>query len=357
MQQKQMLITLWVGVIYGVVAMCIMLYAAVHRVVVIEDVGQEQIFAENMQESGVEEHGTWKNLELAEEIMQKKDIVIPVEKEVKAENVIIENHYMKKEIWIGFDGIEKNFFAKHTVAGNLAAVETAVYGKQDGLIWLKFKMDGIYECKSILEDGHLCIDLERPKEVYETVVVIDPLYAENSVYGQKEGMTEKEIAMDIAKRLEEKVKALDSVKVYYTGMDGENPSVEERGQLIQDTSADLYIGIELNNSKDTSMYGVETLYNGTYFIPGFGNVELADSLTRNVTEQVSGRANSLTEAGEEDMIVKKATIPAVILKAGYLSNEKEAALLNREEYRDKIAEGIFLTVQDAYEKMKNEETE
>lgn len=356
MQQKQMWITLSVGVIYGIAAMWIMLYAAMHRVVTIEDVGQGQIFAENTQTNGNDEYRIWKNLVLAPESTQEKDIVIPLEPEMKAENVTIENHYMNKEIWIGFDGLDKNFFTVNKIAGNLASVESAVYGKQNGLVWVKFKMDSIYECKSILEDGHLCIELHSPKEVYETVVIVDPLCEEETTEENKERMTAKEITMDIAKRLEEKMKAVDSVRVYYMGMDGENPTVEERRLIMEETGADFYIGIQLNTSEDTSLYGIETIYNSTYFIPGFGNVELADSLTKNVTIQVSDRANGLTEAGQEDMIVQKATIPAVILKAGYLSNEKEAALLNIPEYRDKIAEGIFLTIQEANEKTKNEGT-
>lgn len=357
MQQKHMWITLPVGAAYVIAVMWIMLYAAMNRVVMIEDVTQEQMLSESTQGAGQKDKGIWKDLTLSAESGQEKDIVIPVEAELKAEQVKIENHYLDKEIWIGFDGVEKNYFAQNSIAGNLASVENAVYGKQEGLLWLKFKVDGIYECKSILEDGHLCITLENPKEIYETVAVIDACYYRNTAGAQKEGMTDKEITADIAKRLEEKLKAENAVKVYYIGMDGEEPSAEERQRFVEEAGADYYIGIRLNESTDASAYGVETIYNGTYFLPGFGNVELADCLTKNVTKQVSGRANGLTEAEEEDMIVQKAKIPAVVLQAGYLSNAKEAELLNRGEYRDKIAEGIFQTVKEANEKMKNEETE
>lgn len=357
MQQKHIWITLPVGAAYVIAAMWIMLYAAMNRVVMIEDVTQEQMPTESMQESGQSGKGTWKNLTLSAEKGQGKDIVIPVEEGLKAEQVTIKNHYLNKEIWIGFDGVEKNYFDQKSIAGNLASVEEAVYGKQEGLLWLRFKVDGIYECKSILENGHLCITLENPKELYETVAVIDACYYRNTAGAQTEGMTDREITADITRRLEEKLKAEGAVKVYYIGVDGEEPSAEERVQFVKEAGADLYIGIGLNESTDASVYGVETIYNGTYFLPGFGNVELADCLTKNVTKQVSGRANGLTEAKEEDMIVQKAQIPAVILQAGYLSNAKEAELLNRGEYRDRIAEGIFQTVREANEKMKNEETE
>lgn len=182
-------------------------------------------------------------------------------------------------------------------------------------------------------------DVQKPETVYERGVVIDP-YVDGK----------DRITADIAERIVQKLETVYGLKVYYT----EKTSIEERQQFISETNADFYIGIALNESADSSVYGVETVYNGTYFIPFFGNTDLADCLERNVTIQVSGRANGLTQATEEDIILQRIKIPAVILKAGYLSNEKEAALLDTEEYRDRIAEGVLIAVQEAYEKMENE---
>ncbi len=348
MQQKQKWVTLSVGLIYFIAAMWIMIYASMHRVVRIEDVAQEQRSSGTVEENKESDKGSWKTIEFIENMALENDIIIPLDQEIKAENVIIENHYMDKELWIGIEGIEKKYFADRTLEGNTTIVQNAYYGKQKGTVWLKFELDGVYECQSILEDNHLYIELVKPKEIYDTVIVIDPWYSEE-MSKRKSGMTEQEITLDIAERVEEKMASMDTVKVYFTRVDEEMPTLEQRQQIITEAGADFYIGIELKTSEDTSVYGVETIYNGTYFIPYFGNVELADSLEKNVTLQVSGRANGLTQAGEEDIIVQKARIPAVILKAGYLSNEKEAALLNTEEYRDRIAEGIVMTVQEACE--------
>lgn len=189
---------------------------------------------------------------------------------------------------------------------------------------------------------------KKDETAYERVIFID--------YSSGSGTEENEITLDILKRTEEKLAAQGAVKVYYINAENDErmPSVEEKLQEISETEADLYIEIELNENVDTSVYGIEVVYNGTYFIPDFGNAELADCLARNVTKQVSGRANGLTQATEEDIILQKVKVPAVVLKAGYLSNEKESGLLNTEAYRDRIAEGIAVTVQEAYEKMEKE---
>lgn len=192
----------------------------------------------------------------------------------------------------------------------------------------------------------------KQREAYERIIVVDPCGSGES--NSKDEKQAQEITLDIARRLEEKILADNTIKVYYTRTDDTVMSEEQKLKLISETEADFYVGIALNESSDASVYGVETVYNGTYFIPYFGNTELADCMERNVTKQALGRANGLTQAGEEDIILQKTKIPAVVLKAGYLSNNKEAELLNNESYREQIAEGVFLAVQEAYEKMENE---
>lgn len=357
MQQKQMWITLTAGLIYVVAAMWVMLSASVNRIVTIEDVTQEQMLSEAGGNNGRGTKNSWKKLKLAPGETTEEELIIPLEQGTKAENVTIENDYMDKEIWIAIDGADKYFYTENVIAGNLSFVESAIYERRDGVIQMRFRLDGVYECKSILEENKLYIELVKPKELYEKIVVVDPWYGENGGKTAESNSKEQEITLDIAKRIEEKMKASDFVKVYYTRMDEKAPSTEECMNIIAETEADLYIGITLNTDSDTSVYGVETVYNGTYFIPSLGSVQLADILVRNVTKQVSGRANGLTQAREEDIIVQKAKVPAAVLKAGYLSNEKEAELLNSEEYRDRIAEGISAAIQEACEMLEKQETE
>lgn len=263
MQQKRTWITLTVGVVYAVAAMCIMIYAVCHRGIGTAGANRTQMLSEKTEETGKE-------------------------------------------------GVDKG------AAGR----------KED-----------------LMPDGG---------QAQDKVIVMDPWCTMETADSRKSGIDEQEITWDIVRRIEEKLTSATPIKVYYAGNDKEMPSVEERVKIISEAEADFYIGIALNESGDASVYGIETVYNGTYFIPYFGNVELADCLERNVTEQVSGRANGLTQATEEDIILQKVKVPAVVLKPGYLSNKQEASLLNTEEYREWIAEGVFQAVQEAYEKMEND---
>lgn len=354
MQQKRMWITLAVGVAYALIAMFVMLYAVNNREVIIEDNRNEQMLSEFTEKTDKKEKSSWKALTVSEDQTQDKELAIPVGRGIKNENLILKNDYINRELWISIGEMQESNFDKNIFVGNPASIKEAVYEMQGDTVQIKITLDGIYECRSVLKENYLYIELMKPKEAYDRIIVVDPYGNEDGAGNRKAGTEEQEITLDIAKRIGKKISSDNAIKVYYTRTDDTMMSVEERLQLISETEADFYIGIALNESEQASVYGVETICNGTYFIPFFGNTELADCVERNVTQQVSGRANGLTQAKEEDIILQKTKIPAVVLKAGYLSNEKEAELLKKEEYQELIAEGILLAVQEAYEKMENE---
>jgi len=353
MQQKQMRITLLIGLIYAAVSMYAMLVAAMNRIVIIEDGGQQEMLSGANGMERTDGNSAWRDLLAKAEPDRKEDIVIPLEEDTKAEDVTIENHYMDQEIWISISGIEKYFYTKNEIGGNLSLVETALYERDGGTVWMKFKLNGIYELTSVLEEHCLCIEMAKPTEMYEHIIVVDPWYGGKDAGGKELGTLEEQITLDIAKRMEGKMRSEDEVKLYYTSMGEGMPSLEERIQIIEETAADFYVGITVNQTDDTTVYGLEAVYNDTYFIPRAGSIELADTLVRNATIAVSGRAVGLTQAQEADRIIQSASIPAAVIKVGYLSNEKEASLLNEEDYRDRLADGICNAIKDFYETTEN----
>lgn len=278
---------------------------------------------------------------------------IPLHESVRAESVMIENHYMDKELWVSIrQGTEEtdfeSFYRSQGVYGNREAVSDGYFESTDEVFWLKFKLNDIYEYHSIFEDGKLYVDFISPKEAYDRIVVIDPAYG-GDVTGAVSGELEsKDVTLDIARALKEKLDKTD-IKVYYTRMDDSNPSDENRIDLTNTVKADLMIRIEVNSNEDTKIYGTEAVYNGKFFIPGFGSPELADLLERNVATQISGKANGLVDSTDEDVVINRATVPAASIRVGYISNGQEAILLGREDYIDKIAEGIYMAIMEAYE--------
>ena len=91
-----------------------------------------------------------------------------------------------------------------------------------------------------------------------------------------------------------------------------------------------------------------TIYNDQYFIPGFGSVELADLLEKELASEIKTKALGLEKASGESKL-RYATVPAAEVRVGCLSNKQEAILLKREDYIEKIANGIYNAIVSSYE--------
>lgn len=347
------------SLLFFVAAMSIMLYVAGYKVIHIQDVAQDQVVVhEEIDPSeSASQNGTDKEQMLRFQTGGEKTnyLCIPLPKGMKAEAVSIENHYMEKQLLISIQGVTQEFYETEGVFGNISKVSAGFFEWEDGIARLKFDLKDIYECKSILDKDHIYIELVAPKEIYDKIIVIDPGHGGGDTGLKTGSLIEKEITLDIAKRVREQLEGTD-IKVYYTRMEDVSVSPESRIGIANAANADMFISIHLNtDSLDTKVYGTETLYNGEFFIPGFGSLELADILEREVVTAISGKGNGLFEAEEKETAVWEATVPAALIRVGYATNPQEAILLAREDYRERIANGIVNAVLKAYEAMEQAE--
>lgn len=273
---------------------------------------------------------------------------IPLPEKCRAEDIVIENHYMDKELCVVISNAEEDFYTQNAISGNRDAVRQGVYESTPAETRLIFQLTGIFECRTILENNNLYINFLSPREIYNRVVVIDPACGGENTGVSAEGLLEKDINLGVAQKLKEKLDKTD-IKAYYTRMDDVNPAEEDRVELANETRADMYIRIQVDSNEDSSIYGTTSVYNGDYFIPGFGSVELADALEREVVTSIKGKALGLSEAKAEDYALRNVTVPAAAIRSGCITNKQEAILLGREEYQEKIAEGIYQAIMKIYE--------
>ncbi len=338
------------GILFFVIALGLICYLSLNKVITIANVaGDEVQKAETVkQEQSVEEV---QNLTFQLGNADTSYLRIPLPQGIKAQEIVLENHYMDRQLWIMIKRADAAFYQENVISGNRKKIESGTFDVTEEEIKLNLKLTGIYECRTILENDNLYIEFMSPREMHEKIVVIDPACGGMDLGHKANGVTEKEITLSVARKLKERLDFSD-IKAYYTRMDDVNPSDAERISLGNDTRADMYIRIQVNHAEDTAVYGTETIYNGYYFIPGFGSVELADCLEREVVTAIKGKALGLKEAVSEDMTLMEATIPAAAVGVGYVSNAQEALLLSKEEYIEKIAAGIYEAIVNAYEQKK-----
>ncbi len=274
-------------------------------------------------------------------------LCIPLPSGTAADAVTIENHYMDNEMWIALSGSDGDFYKTAAISGNRQHITGGIYEQATSGTILKFSLNNIYECRSILENNVLYLEFIAPREIYDKIVVIDPAFGGTMTGHESGGLKEKEITLAIAEKLKEKLDETD-IKVYYTRMDDNNPTEEQRVNIANHTKADMLIRIEANADEDSMVRGTTAVYNEHFFIPLFGSIELADILEKEVVSLIKGKAVGLMAATDEDYVIREATVPAAAIKVGYLTNAQEAILLQKEDYIDKIATGIYQAIINIY---------
>lgn len=337
------------SVLFSAAAMGMILYLSAGKVITISDVAQDEVHRDAsaaLGEGGRKEQALTFVLGEADTSYLR----IPLPGECKAEDIVIENHYMDQELCVIVKNTDAGFYGENAISGNREMVRQGSFEETREGVRLRFMLTGIFEYRTILENNDLYVSFLSPREMYDKIVVIDPACGGSNV-GYTADQEEKKINLQIAQKLKEKLDKTD-IKAYYTRMDDVNPQEENRVKLANETRADMYIRIQMDWKEDERTYGTTVVYNGDYFIPGFGSVELADMLERAVVTDIRGKALGLLEAGPEEYAIKNVTIPAAAIKAGCLSNKQEAILLAREDYQEKIASGIYNAILKVYEEQK-----
>ncbi|MBD5464447.1 MAG: N-acetylmuramoyl-L-alanine amidase [Lachnospiraceae bacterium] len=278
-------------------------------------------------------------------------LCIPLEEAIKEEQVSIENDLMAQRLTITISGLEKDYFYTHKLSGNIESIQEIAYQSNMADSRLIIAYGDILEFESAFDEGHLYISFVPPREKYDKIIVIDPAHGgdENGICVEK--LIEKEVTLDIAMRLKALLDKTD-IKVYYTRLSDEKKSMEQIIRMVNGTKADMFLSIHgALEETDTSIYGITSYYNETFFIPNFSSADFAYLVEEKVTKSASAKALGL-KAGEESMyLVRKAEVPVALVEVGYFSNRQERILLSKEDYKDRIAKGLYEAIIASYEQL------
>lgn len=189
-------------------------------------------------------------------------------------------------------------------------------------------------------------------------------------------LLEKEITLDIGRRLRAKLER-DGFEVVVTRDADRTIALRERARLANDSRSDIFVSIHVNALlKHTDARGVETYYLGATNDPkltqlaaaenrvsGYSIADMRALLDGVYADARRDESQALAAAvqrelftalrksdpGLENWGVKRApflvlvatNMPAVLAEVGCISNEKEAAMMRRPEYRQQIADALF----------------
>lgn len=215
------------------------------------------------------------------------------------------------------------------------------------------------------------------------VVVLDPGHGGSETGAEgKTGIFEKEVTLDIARRLKAILGGRSDVTVLLTRETDEAIGLDERTALANQNHADLFVSIHVNSAPRSDARGAETYFlalkakdeeirtlaaieNNAAGVDRerMGDVpqglelilwDLAQSQYLEGSSRVAEAIqNELNDAlGVKNRGVKQApfrvlmgaTMPAVLVEVGFISNADEEISLKTEDYRDKIAQALARAV-------------
>ncbi len=190
------------------------------------------------------------------------------------------------------------------------------------------------------------------------------------------GLAEKDLVLDIAKRLGALIEDQLGSEVVYTRTDDTFVPLETRTQIANDAKADLFLSVHANSSPLKYVTGVETYYlnfttsksalevaareNATsqksihelqsllQKIALKDKAEESREFAAKVQDSLSG-SNSKTAGRSRNRGVKKApfvvligaSMPSVLVEVGFISNARDEASFKKPEQRQRVAEALF----------------
>lgn len=115
-----------------------------------------------------------------------------------------------------------------------------------------------------------------------------------------------------------------------------NENLKNRKKIADDSNADMFVSIHLNYFTESKYSGAQTFYPEEMD----DSKVLAKSIQDELKRVVDDSNNRVIKPRNNLYLLKNCKMPSVLIECGFLSNEKEAELLNDEKYQEKIAWSI-----------------
>lgn len=193
-------------------------------------------------------------------------------------------------------------------------------------------------------------------EVGGKVIVIDPGHGGVDGGASSGEILEKDLNLSVALKLGSMInddgntaimtRDDDSAHLSDNGKFVKKDDLEHRLSFIESAGAKMFISIHMNKFDDPKYSGAQVFYSEN----GDDSRRLGELLQQSLKDRLDASNNRAAKGNENGVyILKKATVPAVIVECGFLSNPDELARLVDDSYQNDIAEAIYEGIKQYWE--------
>lgn len=166
----------------------------------------------------------------------------------------------------------------------------------------------------------------------------------------KDGVKEKDINLQIAKRLKAELQAR-GVRVILTrdedtclalpgARNKKSSDLQKRMELITTSQADYMISIHQNSYPSSAVSGPQVFYNGEME----DSKALAEAIQEDLIENLKPSKKRSAKEGNDYYILKKCNCTGVIIECGFLSSPEECEKLQNEQYQQLLARTVAVSI-------------
>ena len=121
--------------------------------------------------------------------------------------------------------------------------------------------------------------------------------------------------------------------------------MKNRLEIINSNTDAVFVSVHLNKFTTSSAKGAQVFYSPNNEL----SLNLAESLQKSIAVTLQKEnTRTVKKADKSIYLLKNATIPAVIVECGFLSNPEELSLLKNPDYQDKMAFSIYCGIMEYY---------
>ena len=164
------------------------------------------------------------------------------------------------------------------------------------------------------------------------------------------GSLEKDINLKIAKKVQQFLE-MEDVEVVLTrdsdaGLYDDNASnkkvqdMKRRVEIIEGANPILTVSIHQNSYHEEYVHGAQTFY----YQGSEQSKALAEKIQQVLLNEVDKNNTRVAKANDSYYLLKKTSVPIVIVECGFLSNSEEAQKLSSDYYQEKLAWAIHLGI-------------
>lgn len=193
------------------------------------------------------------------------------------------------------------------------------------------------------------------EEVSKGIILIDAGHGGIDGGAQsKNGTIEKDINLQISKRLKERLEK-EGYKVYMTREEDKELSpkkvkdLEARCKMKIETKCDVFISIHQNKFNSEKCFGAQVWYASNE-----KSMKLAKYVQDSLKEGVKDNNKRLEKAAKEQykILRDKYDGACLIVECGFLSNNEEEQRLKSESHQNQIVDGITIGINKYFDEIK-----